>query len=95
MEHSEYCPCKGKPVPDKAFTANGVEIVDGMRVFTNNLDKGTVDLSSAAWEWYEGEGKHHLWFEVNVDTSYKGEPVSQRYSQSDDRVATRFKGEAA
>ena len=97
MKHSQYCPCKGKPVSDKAFTANGVQIVDGLRVFTNNLDRGTVDLSSAQWEWYEGEGKHHLWFDVNVETTWKGQtaPEGYRVSQSDDRVATRFEGQNA
>lgn len=95
MKHSQYCPCKGKPVPDKAFTANKVEIVDGLRVFTNNLDRGTVDLSKATWEWYPSEKVHHLWFYVDVDTHYTGKPVEQRYSQSDDRVATRFEGKSA
>lgn len=96
MKHSEYCPCQNSvTVPDKAFTANGVEIVDGLRVFTNNLDRGTIDLTRATWEWYPSEDKHHLWFYVDVDTDYKGNPVEQRYSQSDDRVATRFKGQNA
>ena len=78
-----------------ARTANGVEIVQGLRVFTNNLDRGTVDLAGCNWEWHGPEGVYHFWFYVNVDTNYKGEPVSQRYSQSDDRVATRFEGKLA
>lgn len=97
MKHSEYCPCNGKPVPDKAFTANGVEIVDGLRVFTNNLDRGTVKLDGAQWEWHGPEGKHHLWFDVMCDTNYKGEtnPEGYRVMQSDDRVATRYDGKTA
>lgn len=78
-----------------ARTANGVEIVDGLRVFTNNLDRGTVDLSRANWEWHGPEGVYHFWFDVKCDTNYKGEPSSDRVMQSDDRVATRFNGKAA
>lgn len=92
FKHSEYCPCEGKPVPDKAYTVNRVEIVAGLRVFTNNLDKGTVDLSRAEWKWHHGEQVHHLWFDVDVDTNYRGESVTQQCAQSDDRVTTRFEG---
>ncbi|AZV00884.1 hypothetical protein KIY87_gp11 [Mycobacterium phage Malec] len=78
-----------------AKTADGVPIYQGMRVFTNNLDRGVVDLSRAEFEWHAGEGIYHLWFDVLVDTNYRGERVSQRDMQSDDRVTTRFQGEAA
>lgn len=78
-----------------ARTANGIEITQGLRVFTNNLDRGTVDLSRADWEWHGPEGTYHLWFDVVLDTSYKGEPKTGREMQSDDRVTTRFKGVTA
>jgi len=96
MKHSEYCPCKGQSVPDKAFTADRVEIVQGLRVFTNNLDRGTVDLSRAEWEWHGPEGKHHLWFDVVTEFDYKGNRSGgARVMQSDDRVATRYDGKTA
>ena len=94
-EHSKYCPCKGQEVSAKAYTVDGIEIVDGLRVFTNNLDLGTVDLTRATWEWHGSEGKHHLWFHVKCDTSYKGEPMDSGYQQSDDRVITRYDGQQA
>jgi hypothetical protein len=76
-------------------TADGHPIVEGMRVFTNNLDRGTVDLSRAEWHWYATENRYHLWFDVKCDTSYKGEPMTGGYQQSDDRVARRFNGKDA
>jgi hypothetical protein len=76
-------------------TADGVPLADGLRVFTNNLDRGVVDLSRAEFEWHGGENRYVLWFDVQLDTSYKGEPTSGRELQSDDRVATRFEGKQA
>lgn len=83
------------PEGTPAYTVDRQRITQGLRVFTNNLDRGAVDLTGASWEWYGSENCYHLWFYVNVDTNYKGETVCQRYSQSDDRVTTRFEGEAA
>ncbi|WP_396909974.1 hypothetical protein [Mycolicibacterium sp.] len=83
------------PEGTPAYTADRQRITQGLRVFTNNLDRGTVDLTDARWEWHGPENRYHLWFYVDVDTNYKGEPVTQRYSQADDRVATRFEGKAA
>jgi hypothetical protein len=80
---------------ETVLTANGVPIVDGLRVFTNNLDRGVVDLSRANYEWNGVENRYVLWFDVLVDTTYKGEPTSSRDLQSDDRVATRFEGKDA
>ncbi|AGS82774.1 hypothetical protein ANNAL29_93 [Mycobacterium phage AnnaL29] len=78
-----------------AKTADGKPIFEGMRVFTNNLDRGVVDLSNACFEWHAGENRYVLWFDVWVDTNYRGETASQRVMQSDDRVTTRFQGKAA
>lgn len=80
---------------ERVLTADRVEIVDGLRVFTNNLDRGVIDLSRADYEWHAGENRYVLWFDVVVDTSYKGEPLQDRVMQSDDRVATRFDGKSA
>lgn len=82
---------------EKVLTADRQCITDGLRVYTNNLDRGTVDLSSASYEWHGGEGRYVLWFDVVIDTLYTGEsaPVGRRVQQSDDRVATRFNGKAA
>lgn len=80
---------------DVVKTVDGVSITQGLRVFTNNLDRGTVDLSRAEWEWHGPENKYHLWFDVVLDTAYTGLPKSGNVSQSDDRVTTRFQGKAA
>jgi hypothetical protein len=76
-------------------TADGVVIAEGLRVFTNNLDRGVIDLGRAEYEWHAGEARYVLWFDVRVDTTYKGEAVDRRDMQADDRVATRFEGRAA
>lgn len=90
-----------------ARTADRKPIVHGMRVFTNNLDRGVVDLTGeltgrGAWyEFYPARpewdipARWVLWFDVVLDTSYKGEPKSGYEMQSDDRVATRFEGKEA
>ena len=80
---------------DVAHTADGVLIHQGLRVFTNNLDRGTIDLSRANYEWHGGEGRYVLWFDVVLDTDYKGQPTTDKIMQSDDRVATRFDGKKA
>ena len=80
---------------ETVLTADGKPVVDGLRVFTNNLDRGVVDLSRANYEWHGVENRYVLWFDVQLDTSYKGEPKSGRELQSDDRVATRFEGKDA
>lgn len=80
---------------EQVKTADGVVLADGLRVFTNNLDRGAVDLSDAHYEWHAGESRYVLWFDVRVDTTYDGKTVDRRVSQSDDRVATRFEGRAA
>lgn len=80
---------------DAVHTADGVQIRQGLRVFTNNLDRGTVDLGRANYEWHPVEGRYVLWFDVLLDTSYKGVPTTGRELQSDDRVATRFDGKKA
>lgn len=68
-------------------TADGKEIVQGLRVFTNNLDRGTIDLSRASWSNGRGDRKS-LWFDVLHDDG-------GRTSQNAERVATRFQGENA
>lgn len=81
----------------RVLTADRVEIVDGLRVFTNNLDRGVIDLSRADFEWNASENRYVLWFDVLLDTRYTGEPMTGRELQSDDRVATRhpFSGKSA
>ena len=81
---------------DPVFTTDGVQIVQGLRVFTNNLDTGTVDLSRASYDWHGPEDRWQLWFDVIVDHDYRGNPVEgHRELQSDCRVATRFQGREA
>ncbi|AFV51223.1 hypothetical protein First_0092 [Mycobacterium phage First] len=82
---------------ERVLTADRQEIVDGLRVFTNNLDRGVVDLARAEYEWHAGENRYVLWFDVLVDHDYRGEALWPRrpQMQSDDRVTTRFQGKAA
>ncbi|AIS73854.1 hypothetical protein PBI_POWER_91 [Mycobacterium phage Power] len=82
---------------ERVLTADRKVIAEGMRVFTNNLDRGTVDLSRAEFEWHAGEDRYVLWFDVLVDHDYRGEPMWPRrpQMQSDDRVTTTFQGKAA
>lgn len=80
---------------ETVYTADRKPIVDGLRVFTNNLDHGVIDLSGAEFEWNGSENRYVLWFEVVVDTTFRGDPTAQRVMQSDDRVATIFEGEQA
>ena len=54
-----------------------------------------IDLSRASYEWHGPEARWVLWFDVVLDTDYKGQPTTGREMQSDDRVATRFEGRAA
>lgn len=85
-----------KPYNGEAVkTADRVVITEGLRVFTNELSTGVIMLGNAEFEWHGGENRYVLWFDVKVDTNYRGEPVDQVLLQSDDRVATRFDGKAA
>lgn len=83
------------PVRDRARTVDNKQIVDGLRVFTNNLDRGVIDLDGAEWEWHGGERKYHLWFKVKCHTGFAGDSIDTTYTQSDDRVVTRYSGEDA
>ena len=76
-------------------TADRQPITDGLRVFTNNLDRGVVDLSRLDFEFHHGEKRWVPWFDVILDTDYKGQPTTGKEMQSDDRVATRFQGKKA
>lgn len=80
---------------EQVETADCVVLADGLRVFTNNLDRGVVDLRRAEYEWNSAENRYALWFDVRVDTTYDGKSVDREVQQSDDRVATRFEGRAA
>ena len=81
---------------DPVFTTDGKKIVQGLRVFTNNLDRGTVDLSRASYDWHGPEDRWQLWFDVVLDHDYKGNAVDgRRELQSDCRVTTRFDGRDA
>jgi hypothetical protein len=76
-------------------SADRVELRDGMRVFTNNLDRGVVDLSRLEYEWHAGEKRWVPWFDVRIDHDYRDQPASGRVLQSNDRVATRYNGRSA
>jgi len=88
-------------------TADGVQILQGLRVFTNDLDRGVIDLTGelgdgdryrrpANYEWHGPENRWVLWFDVVTEVNYKGEPTNgERCMQSHDRVATRFEGRDA
>lgn len=80
-----------RPIRD----ALGTPLREGMRVYTNNLDRGVVDFSRLDYEWHAGEKRWVPWFDVRIDTDYKGNPTSGRVLQSDDRVAVRYNGRSA
>lgn len=67
-------------------TADGVEIVEGLVVFTNEMQVGVVRL-----------GRHRAsddgWFDVEYAPDADG--YSRRVMQNGDRVATRFEGRSA
>lgn len=50
---------------DNMRTADGVPIVDGMRVWDYDLNRGTVDLSNARW--MLAYGPFSGWFDVRLD----------------------------
>ncbi|MFA5709320.1 hypothetical protein [Mycolicibacterium sp.] len=78
---------------ERVLTADRVEIVDGLRVWTNDLETGTISLADAEYEWNGSERRYVLWFKVIRDDR----PGERGVLQSDDRVATRhpFTREAA
>lgn len=74
-------------------TADGVKIVEGLRVFTNNLDRGSVDLTNLDFEYHHGEKRWVPWFDVLVNFNYKDQKVPvHAVMQSNDRVAAKFGG---
>ena len=78
---------------ERVLTADGVEITEGLRVWTNNLEAGVISLENADFEWHGPEQRYVLWFRVIRDDM----PNDRGHLQSDDRVATRhpFTGKAA
>lgn len=70
---------------ERVLTADGVAIVEGLRVWTNDLDNGAVTLTAAHFEWHGVEDRYVLWFRVIRDKF----PGEDGVMQSDDRVATR------
>jgi hypothetical protein len=100
----EYGRAIWTPNDPPVYTADRKPIVHGLRVFTNNLDRGVIDLTGelgrgykrpANYEWHGGENRWVLWFDVVCEVDYKGNPSNERVMQSDDRVATRFDGKNA
>lgn len=70
-------------------TADGVAIAEGLRVWTNDGQRGTIALDDAEFETNQNTGEHTLWFRVVRSPGDRG------LWQSSDRVTTRFKGEPA
>lgn len=65
-------------------TANGVAIQDELRVWTNDLETGWIDLGDAGYETNQNTGEKTLWFRVRLDRDPNGRGVLQ----SSDRVST-------
>ncbi len=64
----------------------------GMRVFTNNLDRGVIVKVADD----EGCGPYcNAWHTVQLDTSYRGLPLTGTEIMNCSRLATRFEGEKA
>jgi hypothetical protein len=83
---------------DYGYTADGVPIREGLRVFTNNLDRGVIHVTESHvrhWESMQKYRSEDLWFEVILDHDYKGNPTTGSTLQNGERVATRFDGKDA
>jgi hypothetical protein len=78
---------------ERVLTADGVEIIEGLRVWTNDLTTGVIDLTEAEYELNHNTGEYTLWFRVKLDAASNDRGVLQ----SEDRVATKnpFTGEIA
>lgn len=76
-------------------TANGIKIVEGLRVWTNDLTRGTIDFKELDFEFHNGENRWVPWFTVNIDMDHNGQSKSGSVSQSNDRVTTRYQGQPA
>lgn len=78
---------------ERVLTADRVEITEGLRVWTNDLETGVISLENADFEWHGPEQRYVLWFRVIRDKF----PNDHGCLQSDDRVATRhpFSGKSA
>lgn len=63
------------------FTQDGVEITDGLPVFTNNLDAGYVRLDRL-----HNDG----WFDVEVVVRYDGKPIHNFTMQDASRLTTQY-----
>jgi len=72
--------------PDLGHTVDGVKIVDGLVVWTNEMRPGTVRLDQ--WSQWNPD-----WFDVEYP-GVDGQP-GRRVMQNAERVATRFEGRAA
>ena len=73
-------------------TADGVPIVDGLRVWTNDLETGRISMEDLAFEKNENTGEVTMWFRVIRDNK-----LERGISQSNDRVAVvnPFNGKTA
>jgi hypothetical protein len=75
---------------------SGEPTVVGLRVFTNNLDRGVIVKVSERMDeecgWY-----CPAWHTVELDTDYKGNPIEpkRRTSMNCDRLTTTFEGRKA
>jgi hypothetical protein len=77
-------------MPSIGKTADGVEIVQGLRVFTNDLDAGYIDLNRGV-TWEENQNPSHPnfgtktpWFYVVLDK----DPSGRGKEMTPDRVGT-------
>jgi hypothetical protein len=69
---------------------SGETPVVGLRVLTNNLDWGTIVKVAdpdghVTCGWY-----CEAWHEIQLDTSYKGDPIKGRTIMNCDRLSTRY-----
>lgn len=98
MQFQAYGPNGPEMFEFDAMTADGVPITPGLRVWTNNLDRGVVVLPAEGryrpdLEIHPDAAPEHRrvwWFYVQID----GEP-GINVMQDGSRVATRFEGRPA
>lgn len=73
-------------------TADGVLITEGLRVYTNDMDRGHVVGKAHDGDYGRVDD---WWWYVVVDIDWRGNPVTKRMSMNGERMATRFEGRPA
>lgn len=69
-------------------TADGVLITEGLRVFTNEMDRGVVTGKKDGGDYGR---ENDWWWTVKIDTDYKGNSVEKISTMNGERLSTTFR----